>query len=605
MQSRGAIVLVVDDAHLLDPLSATLVHQLALTGDTPLLLTVRSHETVPDAVSKLWTDELLTRIAVEPFSEDDCRRLVDDMLEAPAEDHAHAYFWSESRGNPLLLRHLVEASAEQGLLVRVGRFCVLTDRPAISAELSEIIELRLTRLDHAAREVLEVLALGGLIDLDVLAAMCSDPAVEAAERSGFARVIVERGRTKVQVSHPLVEQVLVALMPVTTRRRIAARLAAVLDEIGESGITEQVRKALLVVESDVRADATQLIDAAQHALTLGQVGLGERLARHAVDHGGGLPAALALGQALSWQGRGDDAEALLARCETDETDPQQYIRWVCARAANLFWVCGQPADAEALLRQCMDRRDAPAMLDSVRALRASFAFYRGDLAASIGCGSRVLASPTAPPLAQVWVASALTQAFAEVGQFEQAQAAARQGRLAAEQCSSGLHRFAVGYGQSAAKIAEGEFAAAGEICREYRELAMGEPLAEAIVDIMAGRLLMFRGRLLDSHERLRSALSTVRIAGLRGWVMVAGSSLAFVESQLGWTEAADDALRVARAADGAHVAIYRIDLRIAEARWAAAVGELSSAVQAAREAAACARDRQMFSTEARALSVAT
>ena len=40
----------VDDAHLLDGGSATLVHQLALTGKATVLLTVQSGQTVPDPV---------------------------------------------------------------------------------------------------------------------------------------------------------------------------------------------------------------------------------------------------------------------------------------------------------------------------------------------------------------------------------------------------------------------------------------------------------------------------------------------------------------------------------------------------------------------------
>src|SRR6202034_354584 len=65
MQARRAVLqvagdsggfLIVDDAHLLDDASATLVHQLAMTRALRVLATVRSGEPAPDAVVALWKD---------------------------------------------------------------------------------------------------------------------------------------------------------------------------------------------------------------------------------------------------------------------------------------------------------------------------------------------------------------------------------------------------------------------------------------------------------------------------------------------------------------------------------------------------------------------
>ena len=47
-QDGGRIVVGIDDAHLLDEVSAALVHQLAQQGDASLVVTVRSGETAPD-----------------------------------------------------------------------------------------------------------------------------------------------------------------------------------------------------------------------------------------------------------------------------------------------------------------------------------------------------------------------------------------------------------------------------------------------------------------------------------------------------------------------------------------------------------------------------
>ena len=58
-------LLVVDDANQLDPLSATLVYQLALAGEARMIVTV-SPAAAPAAITALWTDDLLTRIEVAP-----------------------------------------------------------------------------------------------------------------------------------------------------------------------------------------------------------------------------------------------------------------------------------------------------------------------------------------------------------------------------------------------------------------------------------------------------------------------------------------------------------------------------------------------------------
>src|SRR5271167_580467 len=72
-QSAGALLdhaagqrllLVVDDAHLLDDTSAMLLSHLVLADSAFVLATVRSGEPVPDAVLNLWKDEHAERLEV-------------------------------------------------------------------------------------------------------------------------------------------------------------------------------------------------------------------------------------------------------------------------------------------------------------------------------------------------------------------------------------------------------------------------------------------------------------------------------------------------------------------------------------------------------------
>src|SRR6476646_10387924 len=66
-------LLVVDDAHLLDKLSAALVHQLAVSGTTTLIVTVAPNGPVAEEISTLWEDDLLERVDLQPANHDDSR----------------------------------------------------------------------------------------------------------------------------------------------------------------------------------------------------------------------------------------------------------------------------------------------------------------------------------------------------------------------------------------------------------------------------------------------------------------------------------------------------------------------------------------------------
>src|SRR4029078_2906609 len=52
----------IDDAHHLDNLSATLVHQLALTGSARFVITVRTGEQAPDVTTSLGKDRVRDRL---------------------------------------------------------------------------------------------------------------------------------------------------------------------------------------------------------------------------------------------------------------------------------------------------------------------------------------------------------------------------------------------------------------------------------------------------------------------------------------------------------------------------------------------------------------
>jgi hypothetical protein len=74
---RAGVIVAVDDVHLLDELSAVLVQQLVLHRKASVVLTLRTGEAAPDAVTGLWKDGHLARLELQPLSEDETATLVE------------------------------------------------------------------------------------------------------------------------------------------------------------------------------------------------------------------------------------------------------------------------------------------------------------------------------------------------------------------------------------------------------------------------------------------------------------------------------------------------------------------------------------------------
>ena len=113
-------VVGVDDAHLLDQLSATMLHQIAVEHAGRILATVRSGEPVPDAVTSLWKDGHLLRFELQPLAKSQSIALVESVLGATLEGLSADVMWESSGGNPLFLRHLVEGAVDAGTLTKVN-----------------------------------------------------------------------------------------------------------------------------------------------------------------------------------------------------------------------------------------------------------------------------------------------------------------------------------------------------------------------------------------------------------------------------------------------------------------------------------------------------
>ena len=126
--------------------------------------------------------------------------------------------------------------------------------------------------------------------------------------------------TVARLNHPLVAEAAIRRAGVVRTRQLTSLLAQQLqkqmrtqeERSGSPDVRTRIQLAQFMTRSDLTPDLDVIVSAAGSAMTMSDFACGEELARFAFERGGGLPAAIVLARALSWQGRGDEVEAVLA-----------------------------------------------------------------------------------------------------------------------------------------------------------------------------------------------------------------------------------------------------------------------------------------------------
>ncbi|MFD7689258.1 LuxR C-terminal-related transcriptional regulator [Streptomyces sp. NPDC059781] len=346
----GVRTLFVDDAHLLDDTSAALVHQLAVHGRTRLLVVVTDGEPVPAAVSRLWTGELLPRLALPPLPREDTARLLAADADPAPEPLTANRLHRLCDGDLRLLRDLSDAVREHGRPTGSpgtweGRG-PLPLTPAVRERTAHLLD----RARPEERGTLDRLAFAEPLPLD---GDGLDPTVlERLETAGLVRVDDHGG---VRLAHPLHGPVLRA----AAGRLRARRLARTPEDCAPALAAESAELTRRIERADVTADSAPVGDWLVGEGTPVPAGYAALRARYARLRG-------ALREAAAWAREGLRTAPADPSCRTELTlaegapgaygDPYDAVRLgTPARAAGrLTGVFADHADALA-------RADGPAL----------------------------------------------------------------------------------------------------------------------------------------------------------------------------------------------------------------------------------------------------
>jgi tetratricopeptide (TPR) repeat protein len=518
--SPGGLLLVVDDAHDLDILSATLVYQFALAGTTRMIVTARA-DAAPEAIAAMWTDGLLDRIDIEATGESRSPADVDDFI---------------------------------------------------------------AELPAPARAVLDFLAVAEPLSVADLAILAGDGAVAEAQDWGAAETRV-RGEDPadlvVYTSHPLFAERARAALGDDGARRLRSELVNRLSQRPSDHLSDRLRLAYLALDSDAPQPVAEVVVAALQALRLGDLTLGERLARSALDRSGDMAARLPLANALAWQGRGRQAEALLAEVDAAALPEPELMAWTLLRAANQFFMLSEPERATAFLQTIRNRiPDASGRL-TLDALSATFAMNAGRVGDAIDIAREVLASPSADDQAVAWAASAATLSAARQGRFDEVESLAQRAMNAEH---PGLLRFTVGLGQTTTLVMAGQLEKAAELAKQFTDFAELQQPGRAIGEVLLAHVLIANGEFDQAATLLGPASATLERTGY-SWGPLSLMLLATALAQQGDIAAAAKALTKAESRHGTKSALFGPELGVARARRLAVGRDSHGAVAAARDAA--------------------
>jgi len=595
------LLLVVDDAQLLDDGSAALVHQLVREETCSVLASLRTPGPAPDPVTALWKDGLAERIDLDTWNEAETEAVLVAVLGGPVASGSVRRLWELSRGNALYLRELLIGAVDSGALRESGGIWSLHLPLTAPGRLIELVAARLAGLAPDTVAVIELLAAGEPLGLSILEKITDPASVEDAEAQGFVHVQQDGRRTVARLTHPVYGEALRQSLPRSRLRRISAVLASAVEATGSRRREDLLRLGQWQLDSGVAADPALLGRAARRASEIFDNELAARLAQAALDLGGGVDAGLALGEARFRSGNHREAESVLAAmvplCKTDS----ELARVASARAHNLHNLLGDRTAAYAVLDEALAAvTDDGARLTLLGRL-ATIRVFDPDLEGALDAARPLLASDDDALISRGAYVSSI--ALALLGRCEEAVSVADAGMRS--------HRRASGIPQlPSAQLIGAVFGHAGAGRFERAEadaavgyqlsLAAGDKDAQATFLFLTGWVLVERGQLAQASRAFLDGASVNREVADRAALRWCLAGYALAEGMSGHASRAIAAAAERDELPVSPMGIYESDLIDRSRAWVhVASGELSRARETLAAAAERAAAAQLHVAEAR------
>lgn len=551
-RQHSGVLVVVDDAHVLDDVSASALRDVATRGDIRLVATVRADGQITDRRVAAWRTEHTTRLELLPLSEAEVGRLLEAVLGSVVATESIHQLAECSGANCLALREVVLDGVAGGRFTSEHGVVRWSPEGAVGPRSADLVASWVGRLDDDESTLLLAAALAGPIHetvlRDVAAALAGPPAratpaavsddhrpgdgtppAFAALRQRGAIVVDEDGLAR--LGHPLYGEVIRAnASPVQLVRSRSSLIRYTLQRLrptfsrtatrGDGGderddgalAVELLRLGAWVLDHDHDGPVVDpdehdhgattlslddrrdvLVATAEQAARFGAVELALAAATGAVD-AGAVDALAVAADALLRLGRADEAELALSNLWAQASDlPAAVVRRAAQAEQFLHLVHRHDRAAAArALDAALARISAPDDVAYLRAAEATFATLAGDwdaVEATAGLDSD-------DPLVRLRGLPARVATLVAAGQIREAVSAADAGvaeavGIAAE-APEGL-RWSVS-ALANALLADGDLIRLAELSELGRRFDTVESEASAFRGLMDGRAALFAGR---------------------------------------------------------------------------------------------------------------
>jgi DNA-binding CsgD family transcriptional regulator/type II secretory pathway predicted ATPase ExeA/tetratricopeptide (TPR) repeat protein len=601
--AQGRPVVGVDDAHLLDDASATLVHLLVTAGAARVVVTVRSGEPTPDPVVALWKDEHAVRIEVQPLSRLEVSELLAATLRGTVDGATTRRLFDVTRGNALFLRELVDEGLASGALIEEAGVWRWDGPLRPGVRLRDLIAERLGGLDETERDALELVALGEPLAGAVVDRLVPGDVLRRLERRRVVEVGRVEGRLELRLAHPLFGDV---LLHDTSPRRIDDCRRQLADAWGDETSLppdEILRVATWRAAVGDHSNPGVLYAGAHRALVLGDNVTGERLARIAHATRPSASTGMLMGDALSSLGRHEEAlDVWRAALELPGTKAEQ-AEVAAAIAGVVAWRLDRPDEARRVLHETAERLSDPVALDLLTSHEALMESLGAPTAtAAIAIAERELARPGLSVGSRLRAQLAAAAGWVDTGEIDRA-IEATQGAVgvAMREHLSGLALYhAMTLAQSL--VLAGRVSEAEALIETGHEASLNAhaDVARGAWCFLQGVLAVFRGRPHVAVAKLReSDLLLGRFDyGLRRGILIWQG---MAEALRGEADAAGRALEDAQRTNRSRARLYDADWARARTWTLVAGGKLTDAERAGVEATGVAVHGDRWTYEALAL----
>jgi len=601
-QRQGRLLIGVDDAHLLDDLSAHVVHQLAQTRGARLVVTVRSGVDEPGAVTALWKDGLLTRLDLEPLSLEAAQAMIEASLGAAVDTRSARRLWTLTGGNALFLHQLVKDQVAADRMRLMAGVWMWDGDVAMSQSISDMVGRQLRQLTPEVAKVVDTLSQCEPLAVDVLCDLVARADLEAAEELHLVTVERTGGRLMARLAHPLYGELRRAAAGEMYLSKIRGQLAERLAAEADADAQATVRRALLALESDLPPDPSLFLQAAQYAMTLLDLELADRFATAAE----GAPEAAGIrAMNLVLLGRGLEAEGVL-RGIGEAGGPGSHT-WATLRAANLMWLLGRCDDAGQILSELAAGQESPEERVARLSVQACLDAISARCADAFEKAREALDSGLLTDMHAMMAAIALTMAAGALGRAEDLTEVAQAALDRAMDSFQASHlRFWFASVYARACRLTGRIEECAEMVQRVEDSAREVPsLAYANLASLVAHANLMKGDVRSAVRLLHEALAGVQRHGVSTGLRPATLfMLAEAHAKLGEGEAAKDAIAEAQNCVPAGYLYMHTALSVATGWSLVANGCVSDAVATVQAAAAEARERNQPTHELACLQVA-